>query len=542
MERRGIMIGLSLPYKWLLGDNSMLPQDDLLSLIKEHGAKSVEIRAVPASADSDEVMRSAMQLLAHGLNITVHASVTSAENAVEQVLRPLEELIENMKQRELIVTIHPIMGDNVRMLLNLSDYIIKNNIPVKIALENERKLPDKTDGDSLSLVLEAVEAADRKNIGICFDMGHFAWFRETFTDAPNILPPESFLSRVIHTHIHACVEGRTHFPLGEWREPIASYVSALDLNYFGVYNLELEPERFTHVCSAREGYLRSIDALRDNFPFSARLYEELRLNYDRLFGQAVEVFLKNDGSYMSLIGPTAYLFNTYGYKWAMDVAFRNARYLAEAPSRAREYLCDIDLMILTHGHPDHMEEDTVRALADTDITWLVPDFLVDEVLACGVRREKITVARVGDKISVGLLRITVLKGRHFRPENGSGIEAVGYIVEADNTPTLAFPGDVRDYSTDGTEELCADYCFAHVWLTDNVLDPAMYIPKASSLADFALTVSRKNILLTHLYENGRDEMGMWQKHHAEAVAEAIRERSPETAVKIPRLGEIIKLD
>ena len=159
------MIGLSLPYKWLLGDGSMMSPDELLPLIREHGARSVEIRAVPASADADEVMRSAIPLLAHDFNITVHASVTSAENAVEQVLRPLEGLIENMKQRELVVTIHPIGGDNLQMLLNLSDYIIEKGLPVRIALENERKMPDKTDGDSLSLALDAVVRADRENVG-----------------------------------------------------------------------------------------------------------------------------------------------------------------------------------------------------------------------------------------------------------------------------------------------------------------------------------------------------------------------------------------
>ena len=535
------MIGLSLPYKWLLGDRSMLPPDRLLPLIKDHGANSVEIRAVPASADPNEVMRSAAPLLAHGLNITVHASVTSADDAVVQVLHPLEKLIENMKQRELIVTIHPIGGDNLRMLLNLSDYITEKEIPVRIALENERKMPDKTDGDSLALALDAVVRANRENVGICFDMGHFAWYSQFFTDSPHRLPPKEFLSRVIHTHIHACVDGRTHFPINEWKSPLSAYIEAIDLNYFGVYNLELCPDRFTHVCDAVEGYIGSLDALRENFPFSARLYESLKLNYDKLFHSALEVLDKNDGCYVSLVAPTAYLFNTNGYKWAMDIAFRNIRYLSDVPSRIGEYLKDVKLMILTHGHPDHMEKSTLRALAENDMTWLVPEFLLDDVTACGVRRDRIIVARVGESVEIENLKIRTLEGRHFRPENGSGIEAVGYFVESEGVPSMAFPGDVRDYHTEGLEELNADCCFAHVWLTDNAIDPEKYIPKSREMAEFALKMSRKCILLTHLYENGRDEMGMWQTKHAEVVADAICRISPDTKTYIPATGEIVHL-
>ena len=54
-------------------------------------------------------------------------------------------------------------------------------------------------------------------------------------------------------------------------------------------------------------------------------------------------------------------------------------------------------------------------------------------------------------------------------------------------------------------------------------------------------MSKKNILLAHLYENGRDEMGMWQRKHAEVIADAICRISPETETQIPSVGEIINL-
>ena len=116
------MIGLSLPYRWLLGGEGVMSPQELLPLLKQNGAHSVEMRPVPAGADPDDVLRCAELLWNYGFNITAHGSVGSAERAVEQVLRPLKRMIANMKQRELVVTVHPILGDNVQMLLNLSTF------------------------------------------------------------------------------------------------------------------------------------------------------------------------------------------------------------------------------------------------------------------------------------------------------------------------------------------------------------------------------------------------------------------------------------
>ena len=537
------MIGLSLQYKWLAGRGSFpMPEAELFfAELRARGVSSVELRAVARDADPQEVLAVASSLWDRGFRITVHGSVGTAENAVAEVFAPLSELLSHLRQRELVVTVHPIEGDNVAMLLALSDYAREQGLPVRIALENERRLPDKTEGDSIALVLEAVTRVDRENVGICFDMGHFTWYNSLYHTYSDGMPPVEFLDRVIHTHIHECAEGRTHFPLEGWRAPVADYVKALDRRYFGVYNLELEPPRFAHLRGAEEGYLRSVDALRENLPFSARIYGELKRHYDERFLRAIEVLNRTEGSFASLVGPSSYLFSTNGFHWGMDPAFRNARYLAETPSHVREYLGGLDLILLTHDHVDHVEGHTIQALADTEIRWVVPAFFVDRVLSFGVSREKILTVREGDEIRVGPLTIRVLEGKHFRPDTGKGIRAVGYLVSAEGAPTLVFPGDVRDYRSDGAEDLNADVCFGHVWLTDNALDAAAYTAKSEELADFMLRRSRKRILLTHLYESGRSERGMWQRHHAEVARNAILARSPETAVDIPELGEILEL-
>ena len=532
------MIGVSLSYEFLSKNDGL---GVTLSSLWSRGVRSIELRMVPAGESPEKVLRIANVLWDYGFKITVHSSSRAVETAVEDILYPLSSILAHKRQSEFTVTIHPIVGDNVLLLRTLSDYITEHKYPIRIALENERRLPDKSYGDSMSLVLDAVTTVNRDNVGICFDMGHLAWYYETQTDNSDTLPPKEFLNRVIHTHIHTCDNGNTHFPLLSWSGPFTSYIKELDFGYFGVYNVEISPAKYESRLSALDGYLLSVDTLRENFPFHASLYEDLKLNYDNWFRRALEVFNKKDGTYISLVGSSSYLFSTNGYRWAMDVAFRNVRYLAEAPSRVKEYLGQLDLMILTHPHDDHTEGSTIKALADTNIMWLVPSFMVDKIKSLGISDSKIIAAHVGERLKIGPLEVQVISGRHYRPDTGKGCDAVGYVISVNDTLSMAFPVDIRNYSTEGVEEINADYCFAHIWLSDFALDPEKYIPKSYEFADFMLKMSKENIILSHLYENGRHESGMWQIHHAHIVRSQINEISPKTSVLVPRLGEIIKL-
>ena len=111
--------------------------------------------------------------------------------------------MKELKQEQLVVTVHPIDGDNVKMITALSDHCLSEGYPVVIALENNRLLPGKKEGDCAALVLETVEAVNRENVGICFDFGHYAYYRKKLCpDSATQAPPTEFLKRVVHTHIH----------------------------------------------------------------------------------------------------------------------------------------------------------------------------------------------------------------------------------------------------------------------------------------------------------------------------------------------------
>lgn len=528
------MIGVSLPFGWFSDGTDICA---VLSLLKQHNVGSVELRTIRPYHEPDAVLAAAKLLWNAGFQITVHGSVSGVDTAVEEVFHPLSALLPQLQQDKLNVTIHPITGDNTAMLISLSDHILKTGYPVTIALENNRLMPDKTQGDSAALVLEAVTKADRKNIGICFDMGHYAYYvKKNHPESPNMLPGKEFWSRVIHTHIHGMKELRTHFPLGAYELPLEQILAQLSFGYFGVYNLELDFPRIAAEWTPEAALTQSLPYLQSKLHHCARLYDEVREHFDSWFTSALRVWETEDNSF-ALIHSSSYLFHTNGCKWGMDIAFRNARYLAKTPARAATLLKDMQLMVLSHGHRDHYEEGTLKVLAENDTLFLVPDFLEERTLSLGIPAEKLVVARPGEAVTLFGVTFLPFVSSHFRP-NGKGVKEYGYFVTAHGCPSMAFPVDIRDFSKKADLPI-ADVCFSNVWLEDNSI--AGWDALVAPWAEYMLKFSQKQIFLTHLYEDGRPDDRMWRREHADAVTAAICALSPETNVTIPQRGQIISL-
>ena len=261
------MIGVSLRFRWLSGTKVAHYPDpqELLPLLYGAGVRSIELRPLAPNDDPDEVLSVVTMLWEYGFNVTVHGSVDTVENAVFEVFSPLRRVLENLRQNDLTITLHPINGDNVAMLTKLSDYISENNLPVRIALENNKHMPDKSNGDCTKFVLDIVRKVNRENIGICFDLGHYAYYCATQTDNPIQMPDKEFLDRTVHTHIHAFTNGVAHYPLTEWRDPFASQLNELAKNYGGIYNIELSPHRYKTLYWSTDSFLTTVKTLKENF-------------------------------------------------------------------------------------------------------------------------------------------------------------------------------------------------------------------------------------------------------------------------------------
>ena len=517
----------------------MLPE--VLSVLTALHVQSVELRTVRPHHAPEDVLQAAQLLWDNGFQITVHGSVSTRDSAVSDVFGPLGALLPALRQERLNITVHPVIGDNAAMLLALSDYILQQQLPVTISLENNRLLPDKAQGDSTRLALEAVKAANRENVGICFDMGHHAYYvKKNHPDTPALLPDEDFWKYVTHTHIHAMNDLRTHFPLDGYELPLDRYLNKLSCGYFGVYNLELDFPRILPKWEPIPALNNSIPYLQSQLHHCARLYDKIREHFDSWFLSALNCWKSTDtGTAFSLLHSSSYLFSTGGCKWAVDIVFRNAFALAKTPWQAATLLADMDVMLLTHGHRDHFEEATLGMLRGSKALLVVPDFLEDRVLQLGISRENLRIARPGETLQVYGLSITPFVSSHFRA-SGKGVPEYGYYITAPDNPSMVFPVDIRDFSKRANLPP-ADYCFANIWLEDNSADPVSWQAQIDAFCQYMLRFSTKNIFLTHLYENGRPDDKMWRTEHAEAVSKRLAVLSPETNVLIPPPGEIIKL-
>lgn len=530
-------VGVSLPLHWLAGEED---KTEMLQLLQHHGVQSVELRTVRPGQEPEAVLRAAELLWENGFQITVHGGVNSVDTAVSDVFAHLAQLLPALRQDKLNITIHPVVGDNAAMLTSLSDHILAHELPVTIALENNRLLPDKTQGDSTALVLAAVKAANRPNVGICFDMGHYAYYvKKNFPESPDLLPDAEFWKYVIHTHIHGVNGLTTHFPLGLYELPLQAFLEKLSYGYFGVYNLELDFPRFEDLHTPVEALDRSIPYLQQSLPLVARLYDAVAKSFDAGFESALTCLDAKENTF-SLIHSTSYLFHTAGCRWGMDVAFRWARSLAKTPAQAAGLLKPLQVMVISHSHADHFEKETLRLLAKNDTIFIVPDFLEAQALECGIAPEKLVLAKPGEKICLHGMTFLPFASSHFRPNNGPGVPEYGYHVSAPGCPSQVFPVDIRDFSK--KEELPpADYCFANVWLRDESCDESSWRPMVEPWAQYMLQFSTGHILMTHLYEDGRPEDKMWREEHTRALAEAIHRLSPETKVIVPNRGQCIPL-
>ncbi len=261
------MIGVSLPFSELVSGRD-LGSDRFLDDLFEQGVRNIELRPVPAEQDAQSVFVAATRVWRHGMQISVHTSPRSVTTAVCDVFAPLKEILKAQKQEKMILVLHPVSGtilfdDNRRMMETLAGVIDRDQNGAMLALENNRLMPDHSDGDSADFVMRVIEEAKPQYAGICFDFGHFAWATKSWEHP--ILPPERFSNRVIHTHIHALYATETgyttHFPLQSGALPLEEYISAIRPNYRGVYQLELEPNRYEKLMDGRRGIFGSIEKL-----------------------------------------------------------------------------------------------------------------------------------------------------------------------------------------------------------------------------------------------------------------------------------------
>ena len=111
---------------------------------------------------------------------------------------------------------------------------------------------------------------------------------------------------------------------------------------------------------------------------------------------------------------------------------------------------ELDALLATHSHEDHLDPDSIVPLMSPAATTFVgPPMAVEKVLARGVDAARTTAVRRGDEIRVGDFVVKAVHARHMVAVEPTP-DAVGYLVEAGGV-TLYHSGD-----TEYDSEIVAD--------------------------------------------------------------------------------------
>jgi L-ascorbate metabolism protein UlaG (beta-lactamase superfamily) len=241
-----------------------------------------------------------------------------------------------------------------------------------------------------------------------------------------------------------------------------------------------------------------------------------------------------------------YLFRTQGIRWAMDPVALNSR-LPKAPVMdvARD-LKDIDFILLTHNHGDHLDFDLLRTLRHLPIWWVIPEAILPLVRReIGLPAKQILVPKPLQPIDLHGLCITPFDGLHWEhsldyPGGSRGVLATGYLVELVSKRWL-FLGDTRTYDPAALPDFGpVDVLFAHLWLGRSAA-LQFHPPLLEDFCRFYLALQPRCIILTHLEEWGRQVLDFWDLEHAKQVISVLKKHDPFLPIEVACTGDEILL-
>ena len=231
-----------------------------------------------------------------------------------------------------------------------------------------------------------------------------------------------------------------------------------------------------------------------------------------------------------------YLFNTRGLKWAVDPALLSNRVPEAQMLDTSQDLKNLDFVLLTHAHADHVDVDLWPQLEESHCHWIVPEHMADFFSGeAPLSDSDYSVAVPGKEIAVAGARIIPFDAPHYERRAGDGVCGVpstGYCVETAGKSYL-LPGDIRTYDVACMKPFeGASAVFAHVFLGRAAAmnsDP----PLLDAAVEFYLACRPEKIILSHLYEFGREPEDCWTISHAETLARVLTAVNKDINVLIP---------
>lgn len=264
--------------------------------------------------------------------------------------------------------------------------------------------------------------------------------------------------------------------------------------------------------------------------------------YHEIFTQMTSEWKKfgDKDNKMWLQYSASYLFRTNGIGWAMDLCIPTSLCGCQLPENLANNLKDLVFVLFTHTSRDHIDIQTVKALAHLPIRWVVPDHMTMYFKTAGVPMNRIIEIKFGEDIEVEGINIHAFESVHWHtPQNKHPVET-GYLIKTGNL-RLLFPGDIRTYDSSLFPKFGpVDWIFAHLWLGS---DQALSFPPPllDDFCEFILDFKPRSVLLSHLHEIMREPNSYWSYIHAGMVIDQINIKNPKVKIAVPKFGEGILL-
>jgi len=280
---------------------------------------------------------------------------------------------------------------------------------------------------------------------------------------------------------------------------------------------------------------------------SLNAYSEWVLqNYSDLWKNTIKnLSTCNSSGNVSMLYVANYLFQTNKIQWAVDPVYGAGN--ISTPNDAADYLPELDLILLSHAHPDHFDTQLLGQLCKKkNILIAVPDFMMDVFLSQvdEVNCEVIEVTP-GTVINIKGLTATAFNSIHYdEAKNGEekiGCDELGWLVEIDNH-RLLLPVDIRNYNARSQlpDFGQIDYFFSHVWLgRGKALD--VNDDFLNTFCQFVADFNAKNVYFGHLHDISRNETECWTYKHAALAMDRLLSLRPETQTLTLRLGQTVNL-
>lgn len=275
------------------------------------------------------------------------------------------------------------------------------------------------------------------------------------------------------------------------------------------------------------------------------LLERYRVEYPIIYKNLIRDWQAPGEDTLWLLYSANYLFRSGEVRWAIDPMTLTSRISNDLPIDPINDFSKLNFLLLTHNHGDHVNWKFLNSISSINIPWVVPDFLQADLHAhVSISSTRVITPSIGNWLNISGIRILPLNGSHWETVPGisrlKGLPSMAYLLEF-NQKRWFFPGDTRSFDITNIPDIGKlDGLISHVFLgrMKSIVDTP---PLGDEFCGYFSGFDTRRIVLTHLYEIGREMKDIWTKERVIQILNEFKEVSPEISLSFACSGDSFKL-